>query len=141
MAQIGLGEGGNVGQRRRRARWRRSPREVGDHRVGVQRGEGREECGSEGREPEGWGAQSFPFFPSPGPFSLFFPSWGAGGRWRRGLLVELLSRIAAIDHPKCAFGFLWGHVVRVQLRGVQGTEGGPTEGGPAEGHNSSTKRP
>ena len=40
----------------------------------------------------------------PSHFRSFFPLGG--------LLVESRSRTAAMDHPKCAFGLLWGHLVK-----------------------------
>ena len=43
------------------------------------------------------------FFLFCAPFSLFFFSLSGG------LLVELWPRVAAMDHPHCAFGLLWDH--------------------------------
>ena len=88
------------------------PEGWGPRRVGAQKGPRR---GSEGRKGsaqtqkmwglEGLGPQDFAHFsPSPAPFSLFFFALGGGGG---GLLVELWPRVAAMDHPNCAFRLLW----------------------------------
>ena len=81
-------------------RWVVGRRGGGPRGVEAQRGGGPKVWGARGE------AQHFAlFFPSPAPFSLFFFFF-------LGLLVELWSRTAAMDHPKCAFGLLWGHLVK-----------------------------
>ena len=102
--------------------------------------------GPKGGGPKGGGprvkGQNFALFsPSPASFSLLFSLSG-------GLHVELWPRVAAMDHPNCAFGLLWvilcapGTIQRESKkerkwcgRGGKKTEimGGQAEGGPGEG--------
>ena len=70
------------------------------------RGEGRRG----GRERRGRGKISR-FFCLPPQISFFLLCL-------EGLLVELRSRFTDMDHPKCAFGLLWGYLVRAS-RGQQ----------------------
>ena len=54
--------------------------------------------------PKG-GGPKFCVFPLSRPIFAVFFSLG-------GLFVELWPRVAAVDHPNCAFGLLWGYFVR-----------------------------
>ena len=81
----------------------------GEERFKTARGE---KEGEEGRGlqrvggPKG-GGPKFRVFPSLRPKFVLFLSFSLSG----GLLVELWSRAAAMDHLNCAFGLLLGHFV------------------------------
>ena len=64
---------------------------------------------------------------------------GGGERGEGGLPVELWPRVAAMDHPNCAFGILWGQFFCEPPTSRRGTrerfpgQGGQGRGGPGEG--------